>query len=73
MSMVTDNEGAFSGDEMKLVGYDMSAAAARKAMEQAGVKAEDVDVCELHDCFSANELVRGGREGRASVIVRTTE
>jgi sterol carrier protein 2 len=25
--------------------------------EEAGVGADEVDVCELHDCFSANELI----------------
>ncbi len=28
-----------------------------KAAEQAGIGPEDVDVVELHDCFSANELI----------------
>ncbi len=54
---------------MKLVGFDMTKAAAQKAYEQAGFGPEDVDVIELHDCFSANELItyeaprplRGGR------------
>ena len=40
-----------------LVGYEMSKEAARKAYEEAQVSAEEVDVCELHDCFSANELI----------------
>ena len=26
-------------------------------MEEAHVGPEDIDVCELHDCFSANELI----------------
>ena len=42
---------------IKIVGYDMSKEAARRAYEEAGVGPEDVDVIELHDCFSANELV----------------
>jgi acetyl-CoA acetyltransferase len=25
--------------------------------EQAGIGPEDIDVCELHDCFTANELI----------------
>ena len=32
-------------------------AAARKAYEQAGVGPENAQVVELHDCFSANELI----------------
>jgi acetyl-CoA acetyltransferase len=35
----------------------MSKKAADRAYEEAGVGAEDVDVIELHDCFSANELI----------------
>ena len=31
--------------------------AARLAYEEAEVEADEVDVCELHDCFSANELI----------------
>lgn len=39
------------------VGYDMSRLAAKKCFEAAGLKPGDVDVIELHDCFSANELI----------------
>ena len=35
----------------------MTRAAAQRVYEQSGVGPEDVDVIELHDCFSANELV----------------
>ena len=42
---------------MKIVGSDMSKQAADEAYAEAGVAAEEVDVCELHDCFSANELI----------------
>ena len=31
--------------------------AARQVYEAAEVTAEDIDVCELHDCLSANELI----------------
>ncbi|MEQ2163620.1 sterol carrier protein 2, partial [Goodea atripinnis] len=39
------------------VGYDMSQRAAEKCFKAAGLKPGDVDVVELHDCFSANELI----------------
>lgn len=39
------------------VGFDMTRAAAQKCFEAAGLKPKDVDVVELHDCFSANELI----------------
>ena len=41
----------------ELIGYDMAVKAAREAYEQAGVTADDVNVVELHDCFSTNELI----------------
>jgi acetyl-CoA acetyltransferase len=45
------------GSCIKIVGYDMSKEAANRAYAEAGVGPEDVDVIELHDCFSANELI----------------
>ncbi len=57
-SMVTDLTSTFdAGSSIRVVGYDMSKAAAEQAYEQAGIDAGEVDVCELHDCFSANELI----------------
>jgi acetyl-CoA acetyltransferase len=58
-AMVTDLSSTFDEDAdcMTIVGSDMSRTAARRAYEEAGVAAEEVDVCELHDCFSANELI----------------
>ena len=57
-AMTTDYESSFdSGSDMKLVGFDMTAAAARKVYEESGYGPEDVDVVELHDCFSANEMI----------------
>ena len=35
----------------------MSKTAADRAFANAGVTADDVQVVELHDCFSANELI----------------
>ena len=56
-AMTTDFSSTFddSADCMTICGADMSAAAAEQAYEQAGITGADVDVCELHDCFSANE------------------
>ena len=57
-SMVTDMASTFdSKSAIRVVGYDMSREAARRAYEEAEVGPEDVDVIELHDCFSANELI----------------
>jgi acetyl-CoA acyltransferase len=58
-AMVTDLPSTFdeTADCIKLVGYDMSREAARQAYEEAQIGPEDVQVVELHDCFSANELI----------------
>ena len=42
---------------MTLAGYECSKLCAEKVYAQAGVGAEAVKVVELHDCFSANELI----------------
>ncbi|SDK02208.1 lipid-transfer protein [Streptomyces indicus] len=57
-TMTTDTEESFaSGSCIDVVGKPMSAAAGRQVFEQAGLGIEDVDVIELHDCFSINELL----------------
>jgi acetyl-CoA acetyltransferase len=56
-AMTTDFESTFSGSDMSLVGFDMTRAAADAVYEESGLGPEDVDVIELHDCFSANELI----------------
>jgi acetyl-CoA acetyltransferase len=67
-AMVTDMESTFEGaSSINLVGFDMSKTAAEQALEEAGVDIEDVDVIELHDCFSANELITYEALGMAEV------
>jgi acetyl-CoA acetyltransferase len=57
-AMTTDTPSTFeSGDMRKVVGYDMSVAAAKQVYEAAGIGPEELDVVELHDCFTANELI----------------
>ena len=57
-AMVTDLESTFADKSaISLVGADMTRTAARQVYEQAGISAADVDVIELHDCFSTNELL----------------
>jgi sterol carrier protein 2 len=56
-AMTTDTAASFDGDLMRLVGYDMTAAAARQVYESAGVDPRDVRVVELHDCFTTNEVI----------------
>jgi acetyl-CoA acetyltransferase len=57
-AMTTDGGSTFDSHDMrKLVGADMARAAAAKVYQAAGVGPEDIDVVELHDCFTANELI----------------
>lgn len=57
-AMTTDTPSTFAQRDMRqLVGYDMSRAAAAQVYEMAGIGPEDIDVVELHDCFTANELI----------------
>lgn len=42
---------------MKLAGYRSSEEAARKAYEISGIKPEEVDVVELHDCFTGKIFI----------------
>lgn len=57
-AMVTDMNSTFEDKSaISLVGADMTRKAAEKVYAQAGITADDVDVIELHDCFSTNELL----------------
>ena len=57
MAMTTDRSSTFDEGDMNLVGSDMTVGASRAVYEQSGFGPEDVDVIELHDCFSANEMI----------------
>ncbi|MBZ0120950.1 MAG: lipid-transfer protein [Sandaracinaceae bacterium] len=57
-AMTTDYASSFdAGSMIKMVGYDMAKECATKVYEQAGIGPDDVDVIELHDCFTANEIL----------------
>ncbi len=57
-SLTTDYASSFDEQSMiKMIGYDMTKAAAKEVYEAAGLGPEDLDVIELHDCFTANELL----------------
>jgi len=57
-AMATDRADTFDTDSMiNLVGFQLTANAARAVYEQSGLGPRDVDVCELHDCFAQNELL----------------
>jgi sterol carrier protein 2 len=56
--MTTDTAATFdSGSMIKAIGYDMAKLCAERLYDQASIGADDVDVVELHDCFTANELL----------------
>lgn len=56
-AMTTDTPSTFETDMIRLVGADITAAAARRVYEIAGIGPGDLDVVELHDCFAQNELI----------------
>jgi len=57
-AMVTDTADTFeSKSSIALIGSEMTRLAAQRVYEQTGLGPEDVDVIELHDCFSSNEMI----------------
>ncbi len=57
-TMTTDFASTLEPKSMiNLIGFDMAKQAADRVYEQAGIGPEDVQVVELHDCFTANELL----------------
>jgi len=57
MEMATDTPSSFEKDMIKTVGGDMSKQAADACYRKSGLSPRDVQVVELHDCFSANEVI----------------
>jgi len=55
-AMGTDGPEAFDS-AIDLVGRGITQRAAARAFAQAGLGAQDVDVVELHDCFTTNEVI----------------
>ena len=57
-ALTTDTAAAFENRSMmSVVGYDMSKAAADQVYAAASIGPDEVDVVELHDCFTPNELI----------------
>jgi len=56
-AMATDTPSSFEDSMIRMVGYDMAKSAADKVYAKAGLGPKDVDVVELHDCFTANEIL----------------
>ena len=55
--MATDSPSLFSKSAIDLMGYGMTKHAGVEAMKEADITPSDVKVCEMHDCFSANEMI----------------
>ncbi len=57
-AMVTDTADTFERkSSITLIGSEMTRLAAQRVYEQTGLGPENVDVIELHDCFSSNEMI----------------
>ncbi len=56
-TMTTDYASSFGDSMIKMVGFDMAKRAADKVYEQSGLGPSDVQVVELHDCFTTNEVL----------------
>lgn len=55
--LATDSPNLFNKSSIELVGYSMSKRAAEAAIAESKVGRDEIKVVELHDCFSANEMV----------------
>uniref|UniRef100_L2FGA0 propanoyl-CoA C-acyltransferase n=1 Tax=Colletotrichum fructicola (strain Nara gc5) TaxID=1213859 RepID=L2FGA0_COLFN len=55
--LATDAPSLFSRSAIDLMGFEMTQHAVKAALAEAGVTQNDVQVVELHDCFSANEMI----------------
>lgn len=53
----SDRKEYFDGDVMDVMFRGVSRESAQKAYETAGLGPEDLDVIELHDCFTSNEII----------------
>lgn len=56
-AMDTDHTDSFADSMIDMVGYQMARRAAGQVYEQASLGPDDVNVVELHDCFTSNELL----------------
>jgi len=75
-AMTTDLPSTFEEKSLiKVVGYDLTANAAQQVYDKSGVSPDDVDVVELHDCFTVNEVLsyealQFAKQGEAERFIR---
>ena len=55
-AMATDTPATWD-NPINLVGADMTRRAAENVYQQTGIGPKDIDVIELHDCFTTNEVI----------------
>lgn len=55
-AMATDKANTWD-NPMDLIGAKMTQSATRQVYEAAGIGPEDIDLIELHDCFTPNEVI----------------
>ncbi|GAA3217350.1 thiolase C-terminal domain-containing protein [Actinocorallia longicatena] len=65
--IATDTPDSFDSSSINAVGFGVSRRAAARAMAEAEITIDEVDVIELHDCFSANELITYEALGMAGI------
>jgi len=56
-AMATDTPESLEGDMIAAVGAGMTRAASEAVYEQAGIGAGELQLVELHDCFTSNEVL----------------
>jgi sterol carrier protein 2 len=56
-SLTSDRPSSFAGSALDAVGLGLGRLAATAAFEEAGIDPIAVDVAELHDCFTVNEVI----------------
>lgn len=57
MALTTDTAKTFNKSSIDLIGYEMGKRAAEIAFTKAALTPNDIQIAEVHDCFSANELI----------------
>jgi sterol carrier protein 2 len=55
-AMATDDVSLLGGSDIELIGAEMTRRAAEMTYKESGIGANDVQIVECHDCFSANEM-----------------
>ncbi|RAL16516.1 putative sterol carrier protein [Aspergillus homomorphus CBS 101889] len=55
--LATDHSSVYDRSSIDLMGFEMARNACRAATAEAEINVKDIKVCELHDCFSANEMI----------------